>query len=96
MVDMKVLAADTEQLLKAAASQTGKLVGRVRASADESLTAARARVADLQDVALAKTRDAGRATDKYVRANAWQVMGIGAVVGLVLGIFLVRGKNSNS
>jgi ElaB/YqjD/DUF883 family membrane-anchored ribosome-binding protein len=56
MVDMKVLAADTGQLLKATGGQTGQFIGQVRADAQESLKAARARVADLSDVALAKTR----------------------------------------
>jgi ElaB/YqjD/DUF883 family membrane-anchored ribosome-binding protein len=96
MVDMKVLAADTGQLLKATGGQTGQFIGQVRADAQESLKAARARVADLSDVALAKTRRAGRAADDYVHANPWQVISIGAVAGLVLGILLARGKDSNS
>jgi ElaB/YqjD/DUF883 family membrane-anchored ribosome-binding protein len=96
MVDMKVLAADTEQLLKATAGQTGQLVARARAKATESLEAAKACVADLQDVALAKTRDAGRATDDFVRANPWRVMSMGAIAGLALGILLARGKPPNS
>jgi len=96
MVDMKLLAADTEQLLKATAGQTGELIAEVRAKAQQSLKAARDGVADLPNVVLAKTRSAGRAADDYVRANPWQVMSIGAVAGLVLGILLVRGKDSNS
>jgi len=96
MADLRVLAADTEQLLKATASQTGQHVAQVRAKAEESLKAARARVADLQVVALAKARAAGRATDDYVRANPWQVMAICAVAGLVLGFLLARGGDSDS
>jgi ElaB/YqjD/DUF883 family membrane-anchored ribosome-binding protein len=96
IVDMKVLASDTEQLLKATGRQTGQLIAQARANAQESLDAARVRVADLSDVVLAKTRDAGRATDDYVRDNPWQVMVAGAVAGLVLGIFLGRGRDSNS
>jgi ElaB/YqjD/DUF883 family membrane-anchored ribosome-binding protein len=96
MADLRVLAADTEQLLKATASQTGQRVAQVRAKAQESLTAAKARVAELQDVALAKTRAAGRATDDYVRANPWPVIAIGAVAGLVLGVLLARGGASDS
>jgi len=93
MADLRVLAADMEQLLKATATQTGEHVAQVRAKAEESLRAARSRVADLQDVALAKTRAAGRATDDYVRANPWQVMVICAIAGLVLGALLARGSD---
>lgn len=96
MVDMKMLAADTGQLLKATGGQTGQFIAQARADAQESLKAAGARVADLSNVALDKTRRAGRATDDYVRANPWKIISFGAVAGLVLGIFLARGKDSNS
>jgi ElaB/YqjD/DUF883 family membrane-anchored ribosome-binding protein len=96
MVDMKVLAADGGQLLKATGAQAGQLIAQVRADAQESLKAARGRVADLPNVVLEKTRSAGRTADDYVRANPWQVMGFGVVAGLVLGILLGRGKDSNS
>jgi ElaB protein len=68
----------------------------VRAKAEESLKAVKARVADLRDVALAKTRAAGRATDDYVRANPWQVSAICAVAGLVLGLLLARAGTPDS
>jgi ElaB/YqjD/DUF883 family membrane-anchored ribosome-binding protein len=45
--DLRVLAADMEQLLRATAGQTGQHVAQVRARAEESLHAARARVARL-------------------------------------------------
>ena len=94
--DLGALAADMEQLLKATASQTGRHVAQVRAKAEESLKAVKARVAVLQDVALARTRAAGRATDDYVHANPWQAMAIGAVAGFVLGLLLARGGDSDT
>ena len=94
--DLRVLAVDMEQLLKATATQTGQQVARARAKAEESLQAAKARLAVLQGVALAKTRAAGRATDDYVHANPWQAMAIGAVAGFVLGLLLGRGGDSDA
>ena len=91
IADFKTLAADMEQLLKLTASQTGERVAQVRAKAEESLKAARARVADLQVEMLARTRVAGQATDAYVHANPWQAVVIGALAGLVLGLMLSRG-----
>jgi len=96
IADLGVLATDMEQVLKATASQTGQHVAQVRARAEESLKVARARVAELQGAALAKTRAAGRATDDYVRANPWQLMAICAVAGLVLGILLTRDGDGDS
>jgi len=95
MADLRVLAADMEQLLKATAGQTGQQVAQVRAKAEESLAAVKARVGDMQHMALAKTRVVGRAADEYVHANPWQVMAIGAIVGLVLGFALTRGGDSH-
>ena len=94
--DLRMLAADTEQLLRATASQTGHQVAQVRARAEESLRAAKARVADLQDVARARTKAAGRATDDYVRANPWQVIAVCAIAGVVLGFLLAPGRDPDA
>ena len=71
--DLRVLAGDMEQLLKATASQTGQQIAQVRARAEESLDAAKVRIAEAQESALVKVRAAGRATNEYVRENPWQV-----------------------
>ena len=94
--DLRVLAVDIEQLLKATASQTGTQVAQLRAKAQESLNLALARAAELQDVAVVRARAAGRATDDYVRANPYQSIAIGAFVGLALGVLLSRGGGSDS
>ena len=68
---MKVLAADTGQLLKETGDQTGQFIGQARADAQESLRAARARVADLSNVALAKTRRAdSNSASRVTRSGA--------------------------
>jgi ElaB/YqjD/DUF883 family membrane-anchored ribosome-binding protein len=95
MADLRVLAADIEQLRRSVADQTGQRIAQVRARAEQSLKAAGVRVAELQDVALAKTRAAGQATDDYVRANPWQVVAVAAVAGVMLGLLLARGSDSN-
>jgi ElaB/YqjD/DUF883 family membrane-anchored ribosome-binding protein len=60
--DVRTLATDMEQLLKATASQTGQQIAQVRARAEESMKAARVRLAEAQESALARTRAAARAT----------------------------------
>jgi ElaB/YqjD/DUF883 family membrane-anchored ribosome-binding protein len=95
MADFRVLATDMEQLLSATAGQTGQHVAQARARAEQSLNAAKARVAELQGVALAKTRAAGRATDEYVHANPWQIIAVCAVAGVVLGALLSRGGTAD-
>lgn len=90
MADVGLLATDLEQLLKATAGQTGQHLAQVRAKAEESLQAAKARMTDLHHAALAKSSAAGRATDTYVRANPWRIIAMGAVAGLVLGMVAAR------
>jgi ElaB/YqjD/DUF883 family membrane-anchored ribosome-binding protein len=96
MADFRMLATDMELLLKATAGQGGQHVAQVRAKAEDSLQAVKARVAELQEGALARGRAAARATDDYVRANPWQVLGACAVGGLVIGALLARGAASDS
>ena len=96
MADLRVVAADMERLLKATASQTGQHVAQTRARAAESLKACTARVAEMQEVALGKAREAGQATDNYVRANPWQAVAICAIAGLVIGALLARSGNADS
>jgi ElaB/YqjD/DUF883 family membrane-anchored ribosome-binding protein len=90
MADLRVLAADMEQLLAATASQTGRRAAAARATARESLAAIRTRVAGLQDVARERSHAAVRATDAYAHDNPWQLMAIGAAAGLAAGIAIAR------
>ena len=94
--DLRGLAGDMEQLLRATASQTGQQIAQARARAEDSLKAVRARMADAQESALANARAAGKATDEYVRENPWQVLGIAAVVGLAVGFLLAYTSSSDS
>jgi ElaB/YqjD/DUF883 family membrane-anchored ribosome-binding protein len=96
MADFRLLAADMEHLLKAVGNQTGQHAAQVRVKAEHSLRAAKAHVGELQDMAAAKTRAAGRATDDYVRANPWQVLAICTFAGFLLGAMLWRSGESES
>src|SRR4051812_47923096 len=94
--DMRLLASDMEQLLKATANQTGKQVAQVRARAEESLKAAKERIADAQDSALARTRAATKAADEYVRDNPWQVLAFASAAAIVIGFLLARSPLGDS
>lgn len=88
--DFKVVVADAEALLKATANQGGEKLAEVRAKAEESLTVAKARMADAQAALLAKTRAAAKATDAYVHENPWNAVGVAAAVGLLIGFLVGR------
>jgi len=90
IADLKVVVADTEALLQATANQGGEKLAEVRAKAEESLSIAKARVAQAQEALLVKTKAAAKATDTYVHENPWQAAGIAAGVGLLIGLLIGR------
>jgi ElaB/YqjD/DUF883 family membrane-anchored ribosome-binding protein len=94
--DLRLLATDMEQLLKATANNTSSRMSAVRARAQESLSAAKARVTDAQENAWARACSASKASSEYVRDNPWQVLAVVAAAGLVLGFFLARPSEADA
>lgn len=92
--EFKAVVADVEALLKATANTGGEKLAEVRAKAGESLSIAKARMANTQALVLARTKEAARATDDYVHENPWKAVsgsaGIGLVIGLVIGLLIDR------
>jgi ElaB/YqjD/DUF883 family membrane-anchored ribosome-binding protein len=90
IADLKTVMRDAEALLRATSAQTGERIQEVRAQAEESLRQARARLNELEQEALRRAQDVAYATEKYVRDNPWQSVGIAAGVGLLVGLLLSR------
>lgn len=88
--DMKSVIADAEDMLSATADQAGEKVASLRARIQERLHGARVRLSEAETVLMAKTRAAARATDVYVHESPWTAIGIGAGVGLLVGLILGR------
>ncbi len=88
--DLKVVAQDVEELLRATASQTGEKIAAARTRAEETLRSARMRLSETSDDVAESARAAANAADDYVRDNPWQAVGIAAGIGLVVGLVLGR------
>ena len=88
--DLRRLVDDTEALLQHAVQGTGQEYTRARHRVEQSLLAAKARVGELQEAALARGRDAAASSDRYVRSHPWESIGVGAAVGLALGVIIGR------
>lgn len=84
--DLKTVIADSEDLLKAAATVSGEGFAAVRTKFEDKLKRARATLADASQPVLAKARQA----DAYVHGNPWTVIGVAAAVGLVVGFLATR------
>jgi ElaB/YqjD/DUF883 family membrane-anchored ribosome-binding protein len=90
IADFKVVVSDAQALLNATANQTGEKLTAARAKVEDSLRAARARLAEAQQTLVAKTRAAAKATDVYVHENPWKAVGLAAAIGVVVGLLIGR------
>jgi ElaB/YqjD/DUF883 family membrane-anchored ribosome-binding protein len=90
MTDLRVVVRDAEELLKATAGVAGEKIAAVREQAENSLRAAKERLAGLGNGAYVHAKHAAEVTDTYVRTNPWQSVGIGAAVGLLVGFLISR------
>jgi ElaB/YqjD/DUF883 family membrane-anchored ribosome-binding protein len=90
MADLRLVVADAEELLRSTAGQAGEGAAELRDRVQASLARARAGLADMQDAAITKAKEAGRAADDYVHENPWRSIGIAAGFGLVVGLLIGR------
>ena len=88
--DLKVLAADTQDLIRATAEQSGEKVNAARDKARMALAHAQARVAATEAAFAARARDAANSADQYVTSHPWRTAGVAALCALVVGILIAR------
>ncbi|MGE5467879.1 MAG: DUF883 family protein [Ignavibacteria bacterium] len=90
VADLKVVVADTEELLRATAGQAGDKIAVIRDRLQDHLSNAKASLADAQAAMVDRAKQVGRYTDDYVHDNPWRSVGIAAGVGLVVGLLIGR------
>lgn len=90
MADLRVVIADAEEILRLTANQAGEGMTDMRIRLQAKLQQAQSDLAQLQDIAVAQVKAAGRAADEFVRDNPWQAVGAAAGIGLVIGLLIGR------
>jgi ElaB/YqjD/DUF883 family membrane-anchored ribosome-binding protein len=90
MADLRLVVSDAEELLRATASQTGEKAAAARVKLQESLEAAKERLATAQTAVIERTKEAAEVTDQYVHDNPWKAMGAAFSVGIIIGVLLGR------
>ena len=90
VADLQTVIRDAESLLKATAAQTGDKIEEARERAEESVRKAKARLAEVEQDALARAEQLAGEAEAYVRDNPWQAVPWAAGAGLVLGLLLGR------
>jgi ElaB/YqjD/DUF883 family membrane-anchored ribosome-binding protein len=88
--DLKTLATDTQELIRATAEQSGDKVTAARDKARVALAQAQARVAATEAAFAARARDVARNTDQYVSSHPWATAGVVGLCALAIGILIGR------
>jgi ElaB/YqjD/DUF883 family membrane-anchored ribosome-binding protein len=84
--DLKTVARDAEDLLKASAGEVGEKAHEVRARLTAAVERAREACERLEEKAIA----GAKATDKVIREHPYQSIGIAFGVGLLIGVLVTR------
>lgn len=88
--ELKSLADTLEEVLNSSADKSKEEVSKLRSKAEQALKESRYRLGETGDALAKQTREAATRADEYVRDNPWTGVGIGAAVGVVLGVLLTR------
>jgi ElaB/YqjD/DUF883 family membrane-anchored ribosome-binding protein len=88
--DFRTVVADSEELVKATAQETGERIKNVRSRLEHTLQSARTRAVELERQAVERARTAAKATDRYAHEKPWQTAAVAAGVGLLIGLLIGR------
>lgn len=88
--DFKAVIDGAEELLRVTSSNTEAGYSAAKKKLEHSLKVARDELDHIEHVARLKAKQAARATDAYVHDNPWQAIGVGAALGLAIGVLIGR------
>jgi ElaB/YqjD/DUF883 family membrane-anchored ribosome-binding protein len=88
--DIKVLLNDSEELLRLSASIPGEGVDALRSRLRQHVDSARGALEYAQSSAQTRYRAGVDCTEKYVKENPWQSIGIAAGIGFLAALLISR------
>jgi ElaB/YqjD/DUF883 family membrane-anchored ribosome-binding protein len=88
--DVRSLLTDVEQLFREAAQASGAEAQELRRRAEAALLKARQQIESVEEDLLRRGREAAQATDEWVHQNPWTSIGIGAGIGVLVGMLIAR------
>lgn len=90
MGELKTVINDAEELLKHTEQQAGEGFKTARAKFETTLNNAKGELLHLEQNVVEKVKDAAHTTDEYVKGHPWNSVGMGACVGLLVGLLVAR------
>jgi ElaB/YqjD/DUF883 family membrane-anchored ribosome-binding protein len=90
VADLRTLAVDAEDLVKATASDTGDKITRARGKLQQAVVDLKPRLARAEGMIEDAARTAANSSNTYVHEKPWTAVGIAAGVGLLVGLLIGR------
>ena len=87
---IRAMITDSEELLKAAATQSGEGFSAARSKFEETVRRAKVALADVSQPVFDKTRKSAAVADDYVRGNPWTAVGVAVAVGALMGFLAAK------
>ena len=94
--ELRNVVIQAEALLQAISADKDEAITTLRDRVSSAVTAAKARLAEVETQATIVAQRASIATEAYVRENPWTVVGSAAAVGLILGSAFVGSLTSSN
>jgi len=92
--DLRVVLADTEELLKAVGTDSKDKIATLRPRLETAVQRAKAQIAEWETAVEGRARETVREVDTYAHENPWTTAGVaaglGAALGAVIGVLLAR------
>lgn len=90
LADLRALAHDSEELLKATAGDVSEKAKEARTRLSAALSRTKATIEDLQNQAIAGAKVAAKKADAVIRQHPYESIGIAFGVGLLIGVLVTR------
>lgn len=88
--DFQNVVDDAHELLKTVEREGEGKVNQVRSKVQESIEAAKTKLADVGGQVQDSAKQYAATTDEYVHAHPWHAIGVGALAGALLGFLIAR------
>jgi len=88
--ELKSFVQDAESWLRNSGQLTGDELKAAKAKFERTIVKTKDDIIRLEEAAVEKAKIAYKATDEYVQENPWKAVGVGAAVGVVIGLLLGR------
>lgn len=88
--DLALLSETLEEVLRSSGDPADQKYIELKARAEHALNEVKHRVSSASDTYYYRAKKAAYRADDYVHENPWHGIGVGASVGLVLGLLLAR------